>query len=146
MVGRFGRSSCNSPAARMSPGLRNTPPWNIPGIGRGRGISRYRDSRADANLAASVKCAQRQSTSHAVTEIASDVPSDSEEKNQQIKELQDELNRLRTKKRNRESASSSSSSSGNSSASSRRSSIVGKVSSKSKMQKIVCPCISSSIT
>ena len=123
----------------MPSGLRNTPPWNIAGIGRGRGVSSSRDPGADASLAASLKRQQRQGTRQVVPDTASDILStDSEEENQRIKELQDELTRLRTKKRNRDSARSSSSSSGNSSVVSRRSSTVGRVPSKSKLKKIAC--------
>ena len=82
----------------------------------------------NASLPSSVRLKQGQSMRHMVTDDASDLSTDTDEENRRILELQDELMRLRTKKRNRDTArSSTSSSSGNSSA--------GKVTSRPKPKR-----------
>ena len=122
------------PARRMLPftpstGMRNTPPWNVAGIGRGRGINILRESDADSSLHGSVR---RANPTYTITEVGSS-STDTDEEERKIQELQEELKRLKTKKRNRDSARSSTSSS---SGGSRRSSRAGKVSSKQKVKKI----------
>lgn len=123
------------PVRRMLPftpstGMRNTPPWNVAGIGRGRGINILRESDADSSFHGSVR---RANPTYTITEVDNSSSTDTDEEERRIQELQEELKRLKTKKRNRDSARSSTSSS---SGGSRRSSRAGKVSSKQKVKKI----------